>query len=92
MTTSCVSDFYMLEALHNIRPKVPKEFKHTKSMRFKDVNEGVHFYKRYAQKTGFDVCMNTLRKKGDIIKHRYVVCNLIAKPKMNSTEHIQSTW
>nr|KAJ0185594.1 hypothetical protein LSAT_V11C900470900 [Lactuca sativa] len=75
MSTSCVSNFYMLEALYDIRPDVPKEFKPTKSMRFKDVYEGVRFYKRYAEKAGFDVCKNTLRKKGDIIEHRYMVCN-----------------
>lgn len=57
-------------------------------MRFKEVDEGFNFYKRHAEKTAFDVRMNILRKKGDIIKHRYVVCNKMSKPKMNSIERI----
>nr|KAJ0193500.1 hypothetical protein LSAT_V11C800444080 [Lactuca sativa] len=67
----CFSDW-----LRGVTLDVPKEFKPTKSMRFKDVDEGVHFYKkRYAEKRGFDVRLNTLRKVGDIIKHRFLVCN-----------------
>nr|KAJ0206476.1 hypothetical protein LSAT_V11C500231290 [Lactuca sativa] len=72
--------------MNYFRPYAPKEFKPTKSMRFKDVDDGVNFYKRYVEKVGFDVRMNTSRKNGDIIKHRYVVCNKMGKTKMNSTE------
>ncbi|XP_023761460.1 protein FAR1-RELATED SEQUENCE 5-like [Lactuca sativa] len=85
-SSSCVSEFYMLEALHDIKPDVPEEFKPTKEMSFKDVDEGINFYKRYAKKVGFDVRLNTLRKVGDIIKHRFLVCNRMGKPKLNPTE------
>nr|KAJ0191355.1 hypothetical protein LSAT_V11C800423000 [Lactuca sativa] len=61
MRTSCVSYFYMSEVLHDIKPNFLEEFKPTKLMGFKDVLEGM---------AGFDVHMNTLRKDGDIIKHR----------------------
>nr|KAJ0203067.1 hypothetical protein LSAT_V11C500275160 [Lactuca sativa] len=74
-SSSCVSEFYMSEDLHDIKPDVPNEFKPTKETRFKDVDEGVNFYKRYAEKDGFDVRLNTLRKVGDVIKHRFLVCN-----------------
>nr|KAJ0186308.1 hypothetical protein LSAT_V11C900486420 [Lactuca sativa] len=74
MITSCVAYFYMSEVLHDIKPDFPEEFKPTKSIRFKDVLDG---------KVGFDVRMNTLRKDGDIIKHIYMVCNRMSKPKMN---------
>nr|KAJ0220413.1 hypothetical protein LSAT_V11C200069870 [Lactuca sativa] len=74
MSTSCV--------LHDIKPDVPEDFKPNKSMIFKDVLKGVNFYKIYAEKDGFDVHMNTLRKNGDIIKHMYVM----GKPKMNLME------
>nr|KAJ0214960.1 hypothetical protein LSAT_V11C300102770 [Lactuca sativa] len=87
MSTSCVSDFYMSEVLYDIKPDVPEEFKPTKSMRLKDVLEGVNFYKRYVEKAGFDVRMNTFRKDIDIIKQKYMVCNKMGKPKMNPTEH-----
>nr|KAJ0196652.1 hypothetical protein LSAT_V11C700356210 [Lactuca sativa] len=63
-------------------PDVHEEFKPTKSLRLKDVDEGVNFYKRYAEKAGFDVRINTLRKK-----HRYEVYNRIGKPKINSKKH-----
>ena len=32
MSLSCVSDFYMLKALHDIKPDVPGDFKPTKLM------------------------------------------------------------
>nr|KAJ0198723.1 hypothetical protein LSAT_V11C600326850 [Lactuca sativa] len=85
-SSSCVSNFYMSEVLHYIKPDVPEEFKPTKAIRFKDVDEGVKIYKRYAEKAGFDVHLNTLRKVGDIIKHTFLVCNRIGKPKLNPTE------
>nr|KAJ0209457.1 hypothetical protein LSAT_V11C400223630 [Lactuca sativa] len=87
MSTRCVSKFYKSKVLHDIKPDVSEEFKPTKSMRFKDVLEGVNFYKRYTEKVGFNVRMNTLRKDGNIIKHIYVVCNRMGKPKMNLMEH-----
>lgn len=65
----------MSQVLHDIKPDVTEEFKLTKSMRFKDVLEGVNFYKKNICKASFDVCLNTLSKAGDIIKHRYVVYN-----------------
>nr|KAJ0195419.1 hypothetical protein LSAT_V11C700357190 [Lactuca sativa] len=60
-----------IQVLHDIKPDVTEEFKLTKSMRFKDVLEGVNFYKNKICKASFDVCLNTLSKAGDIIKHRY---------------------
>nr|KAJ0215467.1 hypothetical protein LSAT_V11C300128900 [Lactuca sativa] len=52
----------MSKVLHDIKPDVPDEFKPTKEMRFKDVDEGVNFYRRYAEKASFGLRLNTLRK------------------------------
>nr|KAJ0211994.1 hypothetical protein LSAT_V11C400202440 [Lactuca sativa] len=74
------SKFYMSEVMHDIKPDVPEVFKPTKELRFKDIDEGIKFYKRYAEKAGFDVHLNTLRTVGNIIKHG------MGKPKLNPTE------
>nr|KAJ0189509.1 hypothetical protein LSAT_V11C800440650 [Lactuca sativa] len=94
MSTSCVLDFYMSGPLHDIRPDVPIEFKPTKSMRFKDVDEGVNFYKRYVEKAGFDVRMITLRKRDGytINKFNRMVKNRKAKIIVKHVKGIDEYW
>jgi hypothetical protein len=72
--------------VHDVKPDVPDEFIPNKLMRFRTVNDAIDMYRSYAEKAGFDVRLNTERKSGERVIHKYLVCHRNGKPPKKSVE------
>ncbi|KAL4573087.1 hypothetical protein LXL04_019880 [Taraxacum kok-saghyz] len=74
------------DVLHDVKPDVPDEFKPNNLMRFRSVDDAIDMYRTYAEKVGFDVRLNTERKSGERVIHKYLVCHRNGKPPNKSVE------
>ncbi|KAL4571455.1 hypothetical protein LXL04_018215 [Taraxacum kok-saghyz] len=72
--------------VHDVKPDVPDEFKPNNLMRFRTVNDAIDMYRSYAEKAGFDVRLNTERKSGEKVIHKYLICHRNSKPPNKSVE------
>ncbi|KAL4559416.1 hypothetical protein LXL04_031554 [Taraxacum kok-saghyz] len=72
--------------VHDVKPDVPDEFIPNKLMRFRTVNDAIDMYRSYAEKAGFDVRLNTERKSGERVIHKYLVCHRNGKLPNKSVE------
>lgn len=82
---------YNNEVPHNVKPDVPEEFKPNSLMRFKSVDAAIEMYRSYAHKAGFDVRLNTQRKVGEIVKHRFLLCSRSGKVGQKSVDTKRNT-
>jgi len=62
-------------------PIVDEHFKPQINVRYNTLEEVIQMYETYAEKSGFDTRLGTLKVENEVVKIRYVLCSMSGKPR-----------